>query len=129
MVFVAFTEFLAGVTERWLRVFDQSVGNVPYNMSEDALIDVFKRVGQVVGFRYVIYTVSVDPLPHGVFAALLEFYDVLYLVPFLKIPLIRSILDWFLTARQVNHGDMVFVNLQVCRTVILVCLFSLHLPP
>jgi len=28
------------------------VGNVPYNMGEDQLIDVFKSVGQVVGFRY-----------------------------------------------------------------------------
>ena len=30
----------------------KSVGNVPYNMGEDTLIDVFKKVGQVVGFRY-----------------------------------------------------------------------------
>ncbi|KAJ2914570.1 hypothetical protein MD484_g5832, partial [Candolleomyces efflorescens] len=29
------------------------VGNVPYNMGEDQLIDVFKSVGQVVGFRLV----------------------------------------------------------------------------
>lgn len=29
-----------------------SVGNVPYNMGEDQLIDVFKSVGQVIGFRY-----------------------------------------------------------------------------
>jgi hypothetical protein len=28
-----------------------SVGNVPYNMGEDQLIDVFKSVGQVIGFR------------------------------------------------------------------------------
>ncbi|KAH9942057.1 hypothetical protein B0H21DRAFT_751451 [Amylocystis lapponica] len=28
------------------------VGNVPYNMGEEQLIDVFKTVGQVVGFRY-----------------------------------------------------------------------------
>jgi hypothetical protein len=27
------------------------VGNVPYNMGEDQLIDVFKSVGQVIGFR------------------------------------------------------------------------------
>lgn len=27
------------------------VGNVPYNMAEDQLIDVFKSVGQVIGFR------------------------------------------------------------------------------
>lgn len=31
-----------------------TVGNVPYNMGEDQLIDVFKSVGQVVGFRYHI---------------------------------------------------------------------------
>ncbi|KAH7101686.1 hypothetical protein BKA62DRAFT_702877 [Auriculariales sp. MPI-PUGE-AT-0066] len=29
------------------------VGNVPYNMGEEQLIDVFRRVGQVVGFRLV----------------------------------------------------------------------------
>ncbi|KAF5322994.1 hypothetical protein D9611_009287 [Ephemerocybe angulata] len=29
------------------------VGNVPYNMGEDQLIDVFKSVGQVIGFRLV----------------------------------------------------------------------------
>ena len=29
------------------------VGNVPYNMGEEQLIDAFKSVGQVVGFRYV----------------------------------------------------------------------------
>jgi len=28
------------------------VGNVPYNMGEEQLIDVFKSVGQVIGFRY-----------------------------------------------------------------------------
>lgn len=28
------------------------VGNVPYTMGEEQLIDVFKSVGQVVGFRY-----------------------------------------------------------------------------
>jgi hypothetical protein len=28
-----------------------SVGNVPYNMGEEQLIDVFKSVGQVIGFR------------------------------------------------------------------------------
>ena len=27
------------------------VGNVPYNMGEEQLIDVFKSVGQVIGFR------------------------------------------------------------------------------
>jgi len=34
------------------------VGNVPYNMGEDQLIDVFKSVGQVVGFRYRFCVVS-----------------------------------------------------------------------
>lgn len=29
------------------------VGNVPYNMNEESLIEIFKRVGTVVGFRYV----------------------------------------------------------------------------
>ncbi|EIN14502.1 hypothetical protein PUNSTDRAFT_110583 [Punctularia strigosozonata HHB-11173 SS5] len=29
------------------------VGNVPYNMGEDQLIDVFKSVGEVIGFRLV----------------------------------------------------------------------------
>jgi len=31
------------------------VGNVPYNMGEEQLIEVFKSVGQVVGFRCVAY--------------------------------------------------------------------------
>ncbi|KAH8998057.1 hinge domain of cleavage stimulation factor subunit 2-domain-containing protein [Lactarius akahatsu] len=30
------------------------VGNVPYNMGEEQLIDVFKSVGQVVGFRHAL---------------------------------------------------------------------------
>jgi len=30
------------------------VGNVPYNMGEEQLIDVFKSVGQVVGFRCLL---------------------------------------------------------------------------
>ena len=37
------------------RVYAASVGNVPYNMGEDQLIDVFKSVGQVIGFRYCCY--------------------------------------------------------------------------
>jgi RNA recognition motif-containing protein len=39
---------------RLLKGDANSVGNVPYNMKEDTLIDVFKKVGTVVGFRYVI---------------------------------------------------------------------------
>ena len=33
---------------------DTPVGNVPYNMGEDQLVEVFKSVGQVVGFRSII---------------------------------------------------------------------------
>ncbi|KAH9994558.1 hinge domain of cleavage stimulation factor subunit 2-domain-containing protein [Russula compacta] len=36
------------------------VGNVPYNMGEEQLIDVFKSVGQVVGFRYLSYPSSLS---------------------------------------------------------------------
>lgn len=36
-----------------------TVGNVPYNMGEDQLIDAFKSVGQVVGFRYCLNQLSV----------------------------------------------------------------------
>ncbi|KAF7366686.1 Protein related to Cleavage stimulation factor [Mycena sanguinolenta] len=41
------------------------VGNVPYNMSEDALIDVFKSVGQVVGFRLVFDRDTGKPKGYG----------------------------------------------------------------
>lgn len=34
-----------------LELTSLTVGNVPYNMGEDQLIDVFKSAGQVVGFR------------------------------------------------------------------------------
>ncbi|KAJ6588366.1 hypothetical protein B0H19DRAFT_1098954 [Mycena capillaripes] len=41
------------------------VGNVPYNMGEDALIDVFKSVGQVVGFRLVFDRDTGKPKGYG----------------------------------------------------------------
>ena len=34
------------------QLMTKAVGNVPYNMGEEQLIEVFKSVGQVVGFRY-----------------------------------------------------------------------------
>ncbi|KAJ3503886.1 hypothetical protein NLJ89_g8232 [Agrocybe chaxingu] len=41
------------------------VGNVPYNMGEDQLIDVFKSVGQVAGFRLVFDRDTGKPKGYG----------------------------------------------------------------
>ncbi|KAF8802367.1 hypothetical protein BYT27DRAFT_7235456 [Phlegmacium glaucopus] len=41
------------------------VGNVPYNMGEDQLIDVFKSVGQVIGFRLVFDRDTGKPKGYG----------------------------------------------------------------
>ncbi|KNZ81118.1 Cleavage stimulation factor subunit 2 [Termitomyces sp. J132] len=41
------------------------VGNVPYNMGEDQLIDVFKSVGQVIGFRLVFDRDTGKPRGYG----------------------------------------------------------------
>ncbi|EJD52091.1 hypothetical protein AURDEDRAFT_142864 [Auricularia subglabra TFB-10046 SS5] len=41
------------------------VGNVPYNMGEEQLIDVFKNVGQVVGFRLVFDRETGKPRGYG----------------------------------------------------------------
>ncbi|KAF8240990.1 hypothetical protein L208DRAFT_1427248, partial [Tricholoma matsutake] len=41
------------------------VGNVPYNMGEDQLIDVFKSVGQVIGFRLVFDRETGKPRGYG----------------------------------------------------------------
>ncbi|KAI0050278.1 hypothetical protein FA95DRAFT_640061 [Auriscalpium vulgare] len=41
------------------------VGNVPYNMGEEQLIDVFKSVGQVVGFRLVFDRDTGKPRGYG----------------------------------------------------------------
>lgn len=41
------------------------VGNVPYNMGEEQLIDVFKTVGQVVGFRLVFDRDTGKPKGYG----------------------------------------------------------------
>ncbi|KAJ7756943.1 hypothetical protein B0H16DRAFT_1537493 [Mycena metata] len=41
------------------------VGNVPYNMGEEALIDVFKSVGQVIGFRLVFDRETGKPKGYG----------------------------------------------------------------
>ncbi|KAF9078565.1 hypothetical protein BDP27DRAFT_1388376 [Rhodocollybia butyracea] len=41
------------------------VGNVPYNMGEEQLIDVFKSVGQVVGFRLVFDRDTGKPKGYG----------------------------------------------------------------
>ncbi|KAJ7058563.1 hypothetical protein C8F01DRAFT_1148566 [Mycena amicta] len=41
------------------------VGNVPYKISEDALIDVFKSVGQVVAFRLVFDRETGKPKGYG----------------------------------------------------------------
>lgn len=41
------------------------VGNVPYNMGEEQLIDVFKSVGQVVGFRLVYDRDTGKPRGYG----------------------------------------------------------------
>jgi len=41
------------------------VGNVPYNMTEDQLIDFFKQVGHVVGFRLVYDRETGKPRGYG----------------------------------------------------------------
>ncbi|KAJ4489997.1 hypothetical protein J3R30DRAFT_3653485 [Lentinula aciculospora] len=41
------------------------VGNVPYNMGEEQLIDVFRSVGQVVGFRLVFDRDTGKPKGYG----------------------------------------------------------------
>ncbi|EGO01055.1 hypothetical protein SERLA73DRAFT_50956, partial [Serpula lacrymans var. lacrymans S7.3] len=41
------------------------VGNVPYNMGEEQLIDVFKSVGQVIGFRLVFDRDTGKPRGYG----------------------------------------------------------------
>ncbi|EPQ51913.1 hypothetical protein GLOTRDRAFT_5423, partial [Gloeophyllum trabeum ATCC 11539] len=41
------------------------VGNVPYNMGEEQLIDVFKSVGQVIGFRLVFDRETGKPRGYG----------------------------------------------------------------
>ncbi|EIM87344.1 uncharacterized protein STEHIDRAFT_78229, partial [Stereum hirsutum FP-91666 SS1] len=41
------------------------VGNVPYNMGEEQLIDVFKSVGQVIGFRLVYDRDTGKPKGYG----------------------------------------------------------------
>ncbi|KAI5124807.1 hypothetical protein M0805_005439 [Coniferiporia weirii] len=41
------------------------VGNVPYNMGEEQLIDVFKSVGQVIGFRLVFDRETGKPKGYG----------------------------------------------------------------
>ncbi|ESK89414.1 hypothetical protein Moror_16189 [Moniliophthora roreri MCA 2997] len=41
------------------------VGNVPYNMGEEQLIDVFKSVGQVIGFRLVFDRDTGKPKGYG----------------------------------------------------------------
>ncbi|KAL1717592.1 hypothetical protein EV715DRAFT_274106 [Schizophyllum commune] len=41
------------------------VGNVPYNMSEDELIEVFKSVGEVAGFRLVFDRETGKPRGYG----------------------------------------------------------------
>jgi len=41
------------------------VGNVPYNMNEETLIDIFKKVGTVVGFRLVFDRETGKPRGYG----------------------------------------------------------------
>ncbi|TCD62134.1 Cleavage stimulation factor subunit 2 tau variant [Steccherinum ochraceum] len=41
------------------------VGNVPYNMGEEQLIEAFKTVGQVVGFRLVFDRDTGKPKGYG----------------------------------------------------------------
>lgn len=41
------------------------VGNVPYDMGEEQLIEVFKSVGQVVGFRLVFDRDTGKPRGYG----------------------------------------------------------------
>jgi hypothetical protein len=75
-------------------LIDSSVGNVPYNMGEEQLIDAFKSVGQVVGFRYV---------PQDAYASCcarlrsFSFHSV----------------DWFSTGKQGNQRDTGFASLPV----------------
>ncbi|KAH9036815.1 hinge domain of cleavage stimulation factor subunit 2-domain-containing protein [Lactarius pseudohatsudake] len=54
------------------------VGNVPYNMGEEQLIDVFKSVGQVVGFRLVFDRETGKPRGYGFceFAGTLPYHAV-----------------------------------------------------
>ena len=92
-----------------------SVGNVPYNYGEvglhlfkthilltylvkDQLIDVFKSVGQVVGFRWH----RSEPV------------SVMVLKTILRSPLAT---DWFLTGTQANRKDMAFVNSLVLYSI------------
>ncbi|KDR74950.1 hypothetical protein GALMADRAFT_249895 [Galerina marginata CBS 339.88] len=41
------------------------VGNVPYNMTEDQLVGIFKSVGQVIGFRLVFDRDTAKPKGYG----------------------------------------------------------------
>lgn len=41
------------------------VGNIPYDMSEEQLIDVFREVGTVVGFRLVFDRDTGKPKGYG----------------------------------------------------------------
>ncbi|KAF9557803.1 hypothetical protein CPC08DRAFT_764350 [Agrocybe pediades] len=41
------------------------VGNVPYNMTEEQLVGIFKSVGQVIGFRLVFDRDTAKPKGYG----------------------------------------------------------------
>jgi hypothetical protein len=45
-------KYLVNVVGSIVNPLCHAVGNVPYTMGEEQLINTFKSVGQVVGFRY-----------------------------------------------------------------------------
>ena len=81
-------------------------------MGEDQLIDVFKSVGQVIGFRYCFTT----------------FRFILTVVPWLNLDLLcHSTLDWYLTGTQANPKVTVFVNSRVHQFILFILELGLRL--
>ncbi|KLO15555.1 hypothetical protein SCHPADRAFT_902322 [Schizopora paradoxa] len=89
------------------------VGNVPYDMQEDQLIEVFKSVGQVVGFRLVFDRETGKPRGYGfcefadhetAMSAVRNLHDHELGGRRLRIDLADS--DPFLEGKTTSHGEL-----------------------
>jgi RNA recognition motif-containing protein len=89
--------------------FSFLVGNIPYELTEDQLTDVFKEVGPVLSFRFVLHKVLY-----------INFFKKKEKIKILKYYLFYHIicLVLFLIESQEDLEDMVFANIMVFKFII-----------
>lgn len=86
-----------------------SVGNIPYEATEEKLKDIFNEVGPVISFKY---SANIHPLFYYYSLFTILFYFYFYV-------------DWFMTEKQVNLKVMDSVSIKIKRLHSVLCVISM----